>query len=541
MLSGNKIDKILKKYVKEHLSKGYSRHAVKHVLVNHGYDENYVNKILREHAELEFVKKYAILASLLFVISFSSFNLIFKISHQQQMTGYAAASGSGEGCCTPICQQTPKNECYGKFTESKKCNELDECNVGCCIDKEGYCLTNYLEGNCLRGYGTRINRDCKDVVFCRNITDKSYESRLYNINGKKGAGIPILKTIADYYKSSFNIQYYLYDNKHVIGVAANIMDGQELADSIALYDDGSHNDGAKNDNLYGNNWLSSKIRDFDGFKKLDIDIIVKYEDGTQQQINKTQTIVVLNKNKCLPVFNEWGNPEGKISIIFAADNYDSSNYGYPKFEADTANFLNVLFSIDKFRSERGNFNIYRFEQSLSYFNIPTLTRLISSSCPSYSSKKDMVIVLDNNEQYCAMEGKNVARINPQVLFYKNITNSEINNTFDGFCSYALTPRKLADQITAFATPPKITVNTLENITYNESDINFSFTVSAVNYPVNNSVFLDNVQVFNKITEQESEENVLLNLANGTNYIYIKSIDRNKNKAFAQLLLNATTR
>ena len=50
MLSKNKIDKKLKNYVKEHLSKGYSRPAVKKVLANHGYDESYVDKILKNHS-----------------------------------------------------------------------------------------------------------------------------------------------------------------------------------------------------------------------------------------------------------------------------------------------------------------------------------------------------------------------------------------------------------------------------------------------------------------------------------------------------------
>ena len=43
---------------------------------------------------------------------------------------------------------------------------------------------------------------------------------------------------ADYYKSSFNIRYYLYDKTDVVSVAANIIDKEQVIDSIALYDDG---------------------------------------------------------------------------------------------------------------------------------------------------------------------------------------------------------------------------------------------------------------------------------------------------------------
>ena len=261
MLSKNNIDKKLKKYMKEHLSKGYSKHAVKKVLVNHGYDEFYVDGLLKRHSESQIVKKYAIFVFFLFLISFFSFNFISIKNQQQQITGYVTTiSSSNDGCCTSICQQTSKYECYGKFIEGKKCNELEECNVGCCIDKEGYCLTNYLYGNCISGNSFHINKDCSNIIFCRNLTDKSYTSRQYNIKNKKGAGITTVKPPADYQKSSFNIKYYLYDKTDVLSVAAELRYGENLVDSISLYDDGSHNDGAKDDNLYGNNWLSSKIK-----------------------------------------------------------------------------------------------------------------------------------------------------------------------------------------------------------------------------------------------------------------------------------------
>ena len=536
MLSKNKIDKKLKNYIKENLSKGYSKHAVRHVLVKHGYDENYVDGLIRKHSELQFVKVYSIFVSLLFIFSIFAFNLI-KINQPQQITGLVAVSSGNDGCCTSICQQTSKNECYGKFIAGKKCNEIEECNVGCCIDKEGYCLTNYLSGNCITNYGTIINKDCRDLVFCRNITDKSYSSRLYSIKSK-GAGIPSLKPAADYYKSSFNIQYYIYDKANVLSVRAEIKDNAKLIDSIELYDDGSHNDGAKNDNLYGNNWVSSRAKEFDGFKKFDVDIVVKYADDSQQSINKSQSIVVLSNNKCLPINNEWSASAGH-GIILAAQNYEGLKDGRQKFESDAQNFAVSLFSIDTFSNNKDKFNIYRLEQSLSYFNIPTLVNLVSSYCPSYSNKKDLVVVLDSSEDYCVLESTRIARMNPQALFYRNITSIGFNESFANFCSYVLTPKKLADEIVAYATPPKITIFNMENITYNASAINLSFSISALNYPVNYSVLRDKSILASKILNEESEESIQLSLENGTNPILIKAVDRNRNKAFAPILLNAT--
>ena len=144
----------------------------------------------------------------------------------------------------------------------------------------------------------------------------------------------------------------------------------------------------------------------------------------------------------------------------------------------------------------------------------------------------MIILLDNNEDYCILENLRVVRVNPQVLLYKNITNAQINETFADFCSYVLTPKKLADEIIIFATPPKIVVNTLDNLTYNTGIINLSFTVSALNYPINYSVFLENSLILNKVSAEEITDSIVLNLTNGTNAILISSKDKNKNKAFS---------
>ncbi|MBI4143470.1 hypothetical protein HY487_01145 [Candidatus Woesearchaeota archaeon] len=532
MLSKKKIDKKLRSYIKEHLGKGYSKHAIKKMLVDHGYDENYVDGLIRKHAELDFVKKYAVIVSLLFIFSIFSFN-ITKINQSPEITGLAISAPS-EGCCTSICQQTSRDECYGKFVAGGKCNQLEECNVGCCIDKEGYCLTNYLSGNCVTSYGTNINKDCKDLVFCRNITDKSYASRRYNIKNK-AAGFSSSKSTAGYYKSSFSIQYYVYDKANLLSVTAQIKDNGKIIDSISLYDDGSHNDGAKNDNVYGNNWQSSRISDFEGFKKFDVDVVVKHDDS-QQSINNIQSITLVKGNKCLPVFTEWDNGK-KHSIIFAAQNYDA--YGYPKFETDVENFLNVLFSTDKFSQGKNDVNVYRLEQSLSYFNIPTLASIASSSCPSYSSKKDLIVILDPNEQYCILESNKMIRMNPQALFYQNISSKELNESFADFCSYVLTPKKLADNIIEYATPPTITVLTSTNLTHDLGSLNLSFSISAVNYPVNYSVTIANAKILDKATNEKVTDSIVLSLTNGTNQALIRAVDRNRNKAFAPIIINTT--
>ena len=543
MLTKNKIDKKLRGYIKEHLRKGYTKHAVKKVLVNHGYDENYVDGLIKRHQETVLVKNVAII-SVLFLFVFFSFNIIstnniLKNQQNQKITGYLIGQSTvDEGCCLAVCQQTSKQECYGKFAQGKSCNLLEECIVGCCIDKEGYCLTNYLYGNCVDIQGSFIRKECNEIVYCRNLTDLSYASRLYKI--RQAGGFADVNPIADYYGSTFTIKFYIYDKTGVVSIVANIKDSNKLIETIALYDDGSHNDGVSNDNLYANNWLSSKLNQFQGFKELNVDIIITYSDGTQQSLLNAKSFVVLNNNKCLPIAYN-GNPSDTTGIIFAANNYPQNN-GYQIFETDVNNFNNLLFSTTPFANNKNNLNVYRLEEALYYPNTATLLAVVSNSCPSYSNKRDMVIWIDANEPYCIKESLNVVRVNPQVILQQNISTATISEVFANFCGYVLTPQMIVDQMFGSLKPlipPAIVVYTLDNTTYTTPIVSLLYTVSAVNYPVNNSVFLDGTLIYNKILSYTSTETMSLNLVNGTNVVWITATDSNKNNAFAQLLLNAT--
>ncbi len=527
----------MKNYIREHLSKGYSRKAVKRVLMDYGYEGSYIDSLLRKHNELRFVKIYSVFASILLIISIFSYNLILFTNQNNKISSFATLLETGnEGCCISICMQTSRDDCYGRFVENKKCNEVEECNVGCCIDKEGYCLTNYLYGNCLLINGTHINRDCNDITFCTNITEK-YLALQYKLN-KRGEGIVSITPFADYYGSSFNIKYYVYDKSDIVAIEADLKENAKTVDSLALYDDGSHNDGVINDNIYGNNWLSSNLQYFEGFKQLYVGINVKFRDGAQHLINKNKSIVVLNKNKCLPIYNEFNKPDERNGLIFVAYSYEL-NDGYPKYVSDVANFLSILFSAEPFASSKDNFNVFRHEESLSYTSIPTIVSIVSNSCPSYNNRKDLIITLDNYEDYCINEDTGMVRVNPQILLYKNISNNDIGTIFNDFCSYVATPKKIAEEIISFAMPPKIEVYTLNNVNYNITMLHLSFSISAYATTVSTKVSLNSSLIADIMFNKANIYNISLNLSNGTNVIDIEANDANDNLAFYQLLINTT--
>jgi len=127
MLTKKRIDNKLKGYIKEHASKGYSKAALKKVLVAHGYDETYVDGLIKKYSQMQFVKTYAVMASLLFIISIFLFNFM-PAKKQQQITAFATGNNKAEGCCISTCRQELKSSCSGTFIE-KKCSEVEECKV----------------------------------------------------------------------------------------------------------------------------------------------------------------------------------------------------------------------------------------------------------------------------------------------------------------------------------------------------------------------------------------------------------------------------
>ena len=69
MISKIKIDRRLKKYIKEHSDKGYSKKAIRKVLTEHGYEENYIDVLVKKDSEAKFVKRYGIAIIALFFIA----------------------------------------------------------------------------------------------------------------------------------------------------------------------------------------------------------------------------------------------------------------------------------------------------------------------------------------------------------------------------------------------------------------------------------------------------------------------------------------
>ena len=126
MLNKKRINKKLRNYIKSYSRKGYSKHSITEVLVEHGYDESYVDGLIKKHHEVEFVKKYSLIGSLTFIFLLISLNFIYQ--NKEGATAYVAKDTDEKVCCIQECLEKSKNECNGDF-ENKKCSEVEECSA----------------------------------------------------------------------------------------------------------------------------------------------------------------------------------------------------------------------------------------------------------------------------------------------------------------------------------------------------------------------------------------------------------------------------
>ena len=78
------------------------------------------------------------------------------------------------GCCEDFCIDTTPDLCQPAelYHSGASCNDVENCNLGCCIDEEGYCFTSYPKGNCDRLNNTFEARDCTEVYQCRTVLDQ---------------------------------------------------------------------------------------------------------------------------------------------------------------------------------------------------------------------------------------------------------------------------------------------------------------------------------------------------------------------------------
>jgi hypothetical protein len=398
-------------------------------------------------------------------------------------TGLSVSSGSG--CCEAMCQMTDETECPGKFHDSTTCDQLTECNVGCCVDKEKYCFGNYLKGNCEKsGYKFVSKMECNNYPIClmpapsNSLRGYTGYPNAYGQAAKEGAfAEPMAAKAGD----TFKIQFYNLDEIRKI-VDVLVEDGNTYSNTVELFDDGIHQgDRVANDSLYEGQWDSSDLS-ISGIQKINLTTMIN------GQKSKYQNFLILSPTSCVPMMVNWQNPDSRKDIIFI--DFGDANQ-FMLFEGQIGNIINAFFTANL--TESTNMNFYKIINSLNTNNPSNAKSKAIGEAPfSFDSSQDIVIFLDNEYDDCE-QSSGFIRTNPNIFFdremIKNITT--IGEFLNNFCELAMTEKELNDSILGPFMGPNITITSpINESTYTTHNVNVLFGIKDNKGPITYEVYLD---------------------------------------------------
>lgn len=400
---------------------------------------------------------------------------------------------AADGCCTLTCKQSDENYCPGFFEAGENCNEIEQCNIGCCLDEEEYCLGNFLKGNCERLNGKFISKkECRQHVPC--LTEPSLESlRDYtgfpfifeNEYGGMSSIMPVSGERGDFFK----IRAVVSEHEEIDSVMAliNITPAQT---AVLLYNDGNHGDGNDNDTIFSNQFDSSIIPEFYGIKNMNVELSMHNGMDTVNTANLSFTLV--DNTDCLPIFKLWQDNSSKKEIIFAGYDY-TDNTIKQELGKNAESAIGALLSIDYFRDELDEFNFYITLENTGVKDFDYMQAYVGGQCPIYNNLEDYVILFDKNEQQCKQQGKLIITnpiLYPDNQEIKNI--DDFDQLMDNFCIYMLTEQKLIENEMLKYEEPEITVTKpLNNSVFDTSEVEVIFTITdSKNTYMDYSVYLD---------------------------------------------------
>ncbi|MFW6220576.1 MAG: hypothetical protein ACOC3X_02775 [Nanoarchaeota archaeon] len=407
---------------------------------------------------------YKILVTLLLFIVFS----IYVISNSHINL---KLEQTGSGCCEDVCKELKESDCPGKYHHGKSCFEINECNVGCCIDNEGYCFSNYLEGNCIKNGFTFISEhECDNHFECLFTNEDSLVGFTgLNVNKKEDASDSVVSYIESNTHTKgdkFTIKYMAPFSTNKDVKARINYDGYEK--TIKLYDDGMHDDGNKDDGLYAGKWDSSDYLHVHGIQKIPYSIIV---DG--ELVENTNFNIIISSNTCSPLVNQFNKSNRNIIFIISSDVDEFSDY------KEVAYFiLNSIVRLNALSIHDYNYLIVNKPIGLSDVNFAK--NFIESSCTNdYNPSRDFVFFIDKNYNKCTINSRFI-HLSPMFFINSNKIR-EYDNYLDlmnNFCDVII----LEDELNATLNPQPynatVTINhPLNHETYSQNLLEVNFTIT----------------------------------------------------------------
>ncbi len=465
-----------------------------------------------------------IIISLLFLSVFAS---AFIIENQDNpsipITGFAVSESFG--CCEDLCTQAKEGDCSGEFHKGKECKAIERCLIGCCADTEGYCLQNYLQGNCLANKGKFIGKQCGNIPYCTIGSDKPRIKKAGKVQRQVSA---VSLTPSHGYLGSFIPLLYVVPERDVLRVQAEILDDERVIALVELHDDGAHSDGGEGDGLYGNLWDSSVIGAREGSARLIINIIIS-KNGEDKKLESTQNITILTTNRCFPL-DYAPEPLRKKNIVIVQKGYPLQ----PTFRNKAAGISSRLFP-DNSPQYRQEFSIFRIDRSMGNLDLGLLESAVRLECTFFNSSKDSIIAIDDGKD-CEESGQLIT-LASRFLLRNSIANFSFTS-LKGICSHIISERMFLDELNRSISPPRFVFYS-ENFTFADvTSVNISLTINDASYPVRLTVERDGMLIHNSSVQDDFPVKVEVPI-NETFHV-LDFIARNSRQVYSSVRLNITS-
>ncbi len=437
--------------------------------------------------------------------------LLLLYQPAESLTGFVTADTTG--CCEFICQQTSAKECPTTFHAGKACGDVGACNIGCCIDPDGYCLSNYLENKCTAGTFLSSG-ECLQHPLCISTPPPG------SLRGATGypfvftatdKGIVILDQVGG------NVGDPLAVKVNVFGNETNV-DARIFTDAynelLHLYDDGNHGDGNLGDGLFAAIW-DTKNFGLGGIAKVNVAPVI---NGAESKISD---YFLISPYKCVPIRKQW--EAHRRDFIFAMT-------GPPGILKNNA--LGIIGQLGFNQNITEQLNSQNFYVLPQQVNDPSE---VVNACIFFDPLQDFIIFFDKNIEKCEQRAGFV-RMNPLFIMDQRVISesNDIDTVFKDFCKHVITQKQLVDQVIDMLTAPNITfLSPRNNSIFTSSEIFFTFMVNDTkDKQLPYSVYIDINNPLTLVKEGVAFSgqlvNFSINITDGSHDIWVESEDSDGN-------------
>ncbi len=347
------------------------------------------------------------------LVSFS-----FTLKPKQQITGNVVLPN--HGCCDLTCTETSFTDCPSNFFhDQESCFDLDECNIGCCIDDEGYCYTNYAKNYCDREGNDFIQgRECQQYRECLVAPPWPADQGGYMFVDTDGVlsitPTPFSGKINDLFKIESNL---MKEQDHV----QVRLTTRYYNDTFRIYDFGLNEDNYANDLTYSGTWDSSDHPMIWKMERVKIQTLINNEP------KGNPNVFFLSPTSCIPSSPFWNSSKNRTNIIFAK----KSNLDYVNINEKSLGLMSNLLR---------NNSALLFDYEIYHYLDAVDTQPVSfyeGQCKFTMENNDLIIILDEDEDFCHQEGNIVTT---SSTFVPKRETTIIDSSFTkNFCDYIETP------------------------------------------------------------------------------------------------------